>query len=116
MADIGGAVGVIGSKSLAYRNSDKLLQQKARLRQLQRPNSRLLVGLGLRRRESDAKPTFGSWHRSFRCLSCFDGALCWVGPFAFTGPAEESEASGIADQDGLDEQVPFRDWQMVGMV
>jgi hypothetical protein len=24
--------------------------------------------------------------------------------------------SGIADQDGLDEQVPFRDWQMVGMV
>lgn len=24
--------------------------------------------------------------------------------------------SGIADQDGLDEQVPFRDWMMVGMV
>ena len=24
--------------------------------------------------------------------------------------------SGIADQDGLDEQVPFRDWQRVGMV
>jgi hypothetical protein len=31
-------------------------------------------------------------------------------------PAEESEASGVGDQDGLDEQVPFRDWQMVGMV
>jgi hypothetical protein len=29
---------------------------------------------------------------------------------------EESEASGIADQEGLDEQVPFRDWQNVGMV
>jgi hypothetical protein len=29
---------------------------------------------------------------------------------------EESEASGIADQDGLDEQAPFRDWQMVGTV
>jgi hypothetical protein len=29
---------------------------------------------------------------------------------------EESEASGIADRDGLDEQVPFRDWQRVGMV
>jgi hypothetical protein len=29
---------------------------------------------------------------------------------------EESEASGIGDQDGLDEQVPFRDWQNVGMV
>jgi hypothetical protein len=31
-------------------------------------------------------------------------------------PAELSEASGIGDQDGLDEQVPFRDWQNVGMV
>lgn len=31
-------------------------------------------------------------------------------------PAEESEASGIADQGGLDEQVPFRDWAGVGMV
>jgi hypothetical protein len=25
-------------------------------------------------------------------------------------------SSGVADQDGLDEQVPFRDWQGVGMV
>jgi hypothetical protein len=24
--------------------------------------------------------------------------------------------SGIGDQDGLDEQIPFRDWQGVGMV
>jgi hypothetical protein len=31
-------------------------------------------------------------------------------------PAEESEASGIGDQDGLDEQVPLRDWQNIGMV
>jgi hypothetical protein len=31
-------------------------------------------------------------------------------------PAELSEASGIGDQDGLDEQVPFSDWQNVGMV
>jgi hypothetical protein len=30
--------------------------------------------------------------------------------------APAAEASGIADQDGLDEQVPFRDWSMVGMV
>ena len=29
--------------------------------------------------------------------------------------AEESD-TGIGDQDGLDEQVPFRDWQGVGMV
>jgi hypothetical protein len=28
----------------------------------------------------------------------------------------EPDDSGIGDQDGLDEQVPFRDWQMVGMV
>ena len=29
---------------------------------------------------------------------------------------QDDSDSGIADQDGLDEQVPFRDWQMVGMV
>ena len=28
---------------------------------------------------------------------------------------QDDGESGIADQDGLDEQVPFRDWQMVGM-
>ena len=33
------------------------------------------------------------------------------------GDLEQDDAeSGIADQDGLDEQVPFRDWQNVGMV
>jgi hypothetical protein len=29
---------------------------------------------------------------------------------------QDDGESGISDQDGLDEQVPFRDWQMVGMV
>jgi hypothetical protein len=29
---------------------------------------------------------------------------------------QDDAESGIADQDGLDEQVPFRDWQNVGMV
>ena len=29
---------------------------------------------------------------------------------------DDADLSGIGDQDGLDEQVPFRDWQMVGMV
>ena len=29
---------------------------------------------------------------------------------------DDAEQSGIGDQDGLDEQVPFRDWQMTGMV
>jgi hypothetical protein len=29
---------------------------------------------------------------------------------------QDDAESGIADQDGLDEQVPFRDWQMVGTV
>lgn len=28
----------------------------------------------------------------------------------------DAAESGIGDQDGLDEQVPFRDWQGVGMV
>jgi hypothetical protein len=29
---------------------------------------------------------------------------------------QDSAESGIGDQDGLDEQIPFRDWSMVGMV
>jgi hypothetical protein len=29
---------------------------------------------------------------------------------------QDAAESGIGDQDGLDEQVPFRDWSMVGMV
>lgn len=29
---------------------------------------------------------------------------------------QDEGETGIADQDGLDEQVPFRDWQHVGMV
>jgi hypothetical protein len=29
---------------------------------------------------------------------------------------QDDGETGIADQDGLDEQVPFRDWMMVGMV
>jgi hypothetical protein len=29
---------------------------------------------------------------------------------------DDGAESGIGDQDGLDEQVPFRDWQGVGMV
>lgn len=32
------------------------------------------------------------------------------------GEDDEPDASGIGDQDGLDEQVPFQDWQHVGMV
>jgi hypothetical protein len=33
-----------------------------------------------------------------------------------TDAEQDDSESGIADQDGLDEQVPFRDWQGVGMV
>jgi hypothetical protein len=29
---------------------------------------------------------------------------------------QDDGETGIADQDGLDEQVPFRDWMRVGMV
>jgi hypothetical protein len=29
---------------------------------------------------------------------------------------QDDAETGIGDQDGLDEQVPFRDWQGVGMV
>jgi hypothetical protein len=56
-------------------------------------------------------------------LGSFDGLVdqehSWVADCVnFAGPdAELDDAeSGIGDQDGLDEQVPFRDWQNVGMV
>lgn len=29
---------------------------------------------------------------------------------------QDAAESGIGDQDGLDEQIPFPDWSMVGMV
>jgi hypothetical protein len=45
VADIGGAVGVIGNKSLAWRNGDRLLQQKAMLRELQRTCASFRAGL-----------------------------------------------------------------------
>jgi hypothetical protein len=37
--------------------------------------------------------------------------------FGWRRDLEQDDAeTGIADQDGLDEQIPFRDWQHVGMV
>jgi hypothetical protein len=76
--------------------------------------------------ESELEPSLGSFDRMT------DQSKAWrqtAGELCFSidteqddadnedgDPAEESEASGIGDQDGLDEQVPFRGWQMVGMV
>jgi hypothetical protein len=43
-----------------------------------------------------------------------DQSKAWTSrdPMAAMGDNEQDDC----DQDGLDEQVPFRDWQMVGMV
>jgi hypothetical protein len=75
--------------------------------------------------DGEAEPSLGSFDRMT------DQSKAWQQRGAFCGgddaeqdnadkedsdPAEESEASGIGDYDGLDEQVPFRDWQNVGMV
>ena len=59
--------------------------------------------------EADAEPSLGSvGDRHFNQEN-------WA-----TGKPNDRELdgaeSGIGDQDGLDEQVPFRDWQNVGMV
>ncbi|MEH2534411.1 hypothetical protein V1277_006293 [Bradyrhizobium sp. AZCC 1588] len=57
---------------------------------------------------ADDEPALGS-------LDQHDNQEVWA-----TGDRRDIELdhaeSGIADQDGLDEQVPFRDWQGVGMV
>jgi hypothetical protein len=49
-------------------------------------------------------------------LSCLMASKTTTPDDEDSDPAVEGEASGIGDQDGLDEQVSFRDWQGVGMV
>jgi hypothetical protein len=76
--------------------------------------------------EGEAEPSLGSFDRmadQSKAWRQTSGELCFSidaeqddADHEDSDPAEESEASGIADQDGLDEQVPFRDWQNVGMV
>jgi hypothetical protein len=76
--------------------------------------------------ESELEPSLGSFDRMVdqgKAWRQTAGELCYSADAEQddaanedTDPAEESEASGIGDQDGLDEQVPFRDWQGVGMV
>jgi hypothetical protein len=76
--------------------------------------------------ESEIEPSLGSFDRTMdqsKARRQTAGELCFSidaeqddADHEDSDPAEEAEASGIADQDGLDEQVPFRDWQGVGMV
>jgi hypothetical protein len=52
-------------------------------------------------------------------LGTFEGHdnhdVSWAGEtFVVDAELDLAELSGIDDQDGLDEQVPFRDWQGVG--
>jgi hypothetical protein len=53
-------------------------------------------------------------------LGAFEGhdnqKVAWSGATWTTDYELDDPESGIGDQDGLDEQVPFRDWQGVGMV
>ena len=76
--------------------------------------------------DSETEPSLGSFDRMADQSKAWQqtaGELCFSidaeqddADNEDSDPAEESEPSGIGDQDGLDEQVPFRDWQMVGMV
>jgi len=58
--------------------------------------------------DADAEPSLGS-------LDQHHGQERWAAGGARDLEQDDGE-TGIADQDGLDEQVPFRDWQGVGMV
>jgi hypothetical protein len=63
--------------------------------------------------DEEGEPSLGSFDR------LVDQEYSWVADCVnFVGPDADLDGaeSGIADQDGLDEQVPFRDWQNVGMV
>jgi hypothetical protein len=69
--------------------------------------------------EADIEPSLGSFDRMADQRKSWlqRGEHCGVNDLEQDdADNEESEASGIGDQDGLDEQVPFRDWQNVGMV
>jgi hypothetical protein len=63
----------------------------------------------------DDEPSLGSFD------GLMDQEVCYLVSGAGMGVSTDAELddadlSGIGDQDGLDEQVPFRDWQGVGMV
>ena len=64
--------------------------------------------------DEEGEPSLGSFDR------LTDQEHSWTAECGnFVGPdaeLDDAELSGIGDQDGLDEQVPFRDWQNVGMV
>lgn len=68
--------------------------------------------------DADAEPSLGSFDLMTDQAKAWQQRSLW----AFPAPDgeqddadnEQSEASGIGDQDGLDEQVPFRDWQNGG--
>jgi len=71
----------------------------------------------------DAEPSLGAFDRMVDQEKAWKQVSSWGVDYEMddcdkedADPAEESEASGIGDEDGLDEQVPFRDWQNVGMV
>jgi hypothetical protein len=53
-------------------------------------------------------------------LGAFEGHnnhdVAWAATEHFPDMELDGAESGIGDQDGMDEQVPFRDWQGVGMV
>jgi len=76
--------------------------------------------------DSETEPSLGSFDRMADQSKAWQqtaGELCFSidaeqddADDEDSDPAEESEPSGIGDQDGLDEQVPFRDWSYVGMV
>jgi hypothetical protein len=82
--------------------------------------------------DADAEPSLGSVERSPSIAGWRDGPnptgdqTQWAagggrdleGEHDGCEPGEDSEPddTGIGDQDGLDEQVPFQDWQGVGMV
>jgi len=65
-------------------------------------------GVDYEQDDSDLEPTLGSLDHNHTQEQWAAGGR--------RDMEEDPAEAGIGDQDGLDEQVPFRDWQMVGMV
>jgi hypothetical protein len=74
-----------------------------------------------REQVGDEEPSLGSFDRMVNQEKSYRQGDCDIDCELDDSDREEDDAAeesdtGVGDQDGLDEQVPFRDWQGVGMV
>jgi hypothetical protein len=96
----------IGDSEPSLGSFDRMMSQEKSYRQIL---GEFMPGLDAELDTSDHEPALGG-------LDHNHSQERWATGDHRDAELDDAESSGIADQDGLDEQVPFRDWQGVGMV